>query len=121
MRNLVLALLLLPVTAIAQYEDHPGQQMLWEGMTNMAPGYEMLLACERDYTAELVYKNMTQLASTVVQNRRDIDIAFEMWQQARKEASMQYYDTIRGLERNPEGEACNNLESRIIQILDAGV
>ena len=54
MRNLVLALLLLPVTAIAQYEDHPGQQMLWEGMTDFAPGYEMLLACERDYTAELV-------------------------------------------------------------------
>lgn len=121
MRTFVLALLLMPVTAFAQFEDNPTQQRLWEGMQNMAPAYEMLLACERDYTAELIYQDMTRMAATVVQNRRDIEITLEMWKRARAEASLQYYDSIGGLANDPQGEVCNNLENEIIQILGEGV
>jgi len=121
MKHLALALLLMPFHAFAQFENNPNQQRLWEGMINMAPAYEMLLACERDVTADLIYKDMTRMAAAVVQNRRDVEIAMEMWNRARAEASLQYYDSIGGLANNPNGDACNNLENEIIEILGEGV
>jgi len=121
MKAFVLVLLLLPLTAIAQYEDHPAQQRLWQAMTNSAPAYEMLIACEREVTANLIYEDVTRMAATLVENRRDIDIAMQMWREARAQAAMQYWDSIQGLARDPEGPVCNQLENKIIQILGAGV
>jgi len=121
MRSFVLVLLLLPLTAFAQFEENPNQQRLWEAMTNSAPAYEMLLACEREVTANLIYDDITNMAAGMVQNRRDIDIAMQMWQEARAQASMQYWDSIQGLARNPESPVCNQLENDIIEILGAGV
>jgi len=121
MKVLVLVLLLLPFTAFAQFEENPAQQRLWQAMTNSAPAYEMLLACERDVTANLIYEDVTGMAATLVRNRRDVDIAMQMWREARAQAAMQYWDSIQGLARNPEGAVCNQLENEIIQILGAGV
>ena len=121
MKSLVLSLLLLPLTAFAQFEDNPAQQRLWEAMLNSAPAYEMLLACEREITANLIYEDVTSIAATLVQNRRDIDIAMQMWREARAQAAMQYWDSIQGLARDPEGAVCNRLENDIIEILGAGV
>jgi hypothetical protein len=45
----------------------------------------------------------------------------QMWQEARAQAAMQYWETIQGLARDPEGAICNDLENEIIQILGAGV
>ena len=121
MKALVLALLLLPLTAIAQYEDHPDQQRLWELMQNVAPSYEMLSACGRDYTAGLVYDDVKNAIAAIVQDRRDIDIAMQMWSEAKMRAAVQYHDTIRTLSRNPDGKLCNDLENEVIQIMGAGV
>ena len=61
MRTLILVLLLLPITALAQFEDNPQQQTLWDSMNNAAPSYEMLLACERDVTAEIVFDTVKEM------------------------------------------------------------
>jgi hypothetical protein len=90
-------------------------------MTNAAPAYEMLLACEREITANLIYEDVTSMAAGMVQNRGDIDIAMQMWQEARAQATMQYWDSIQGLARDPEGAICNDLENEIIQLLGKGV
>jgi len=121
MRTVVLALLLLPLTALAQYEDHPAQQELWEGMTNTAPAYEMLIACERDVAANMVWQDVKQLTASLVGNRRDIDIAIEMWREARTQAQIEYHDVLEAMTREPNGEVCNNLEDRVIRLFNQSV
>jgi len=121
MKIIALLLLLIPAISTAQYEYNENQQALWDAMANSAPSYEMLLACNRNYTANLVYENVVKLAATMVQNDRDIQITMNMWREARAQASMQYYGTISQLANNPEGDLCNNLETRVIRILGEGV
>jgi hypothetical protein len=121
MRTIVLALLLLPVTAFSQFEDNPVQQELWEGMTNTAPAYEMLLACERDVTADLVWEDVKALTASLVGNQRDIEIAMEMWREARTQAQIEYHDALQGMSREPNGEVCNNLEDRVIRLFNQSV
>lgn len=121
MRTLILALLLLPITALAQYEDHPAQQRLWEGMTNIAPAYEMLIACERDVAANMVWQDVKALTASLVGNRADIDIAMQMWREARTQAQIEYWDSLQSLSQAPNGEACNDFEDRIIRLFNQGV
>jgi len=121
MRNLVLALLLLPVTALAQFEDNPKQQTLWEGMTNSAPAYEMLIACERSVSANFILEDIKEMIAITATSRSDVEIAFEMWSRARSRAAVDYFETLKGLEQNPNGEACNNIENKVIQIYDQGI
>jgi len=114
MRTLILVLLLLPATALAQFEDNPQQQTLWDSMNNAAPSYEMLLACERDVTADLLLDTVKEFIALSVNTREDINIAFNMWNRARADAAIEYFETLRGLERQPEGEICSELENDII-------
>jgi len=121
MRTLVLALLLLPLTVSAQFEDNPKQQTLWEGMTNSAPAYEMLIACERAVSANFILEDIKEMIAITAETRQDIEIAMEMWSRARSRAAVDYFETLKGLEQNPNGEACNNLENKVIQIYNRGV
>ena len=122
MRSIILALLLLlPASAFAQFENNPTQQRLWTAMTNVAGTYQMLLACDRDYTAGLVYDEIVKFTRPLIQNQSDLDIAGEMWAAALNQASVTYRSAISKLERNPQGEACNYLESEAIRILDRGI
>lgn len=121
MRTFILALLLLPATVFAQYENNPQQQNLWEAMTNVAPAYEMLLACDRDYTANLVWEDLAAFAATMVQNERDVLITHEMWREARSNAQITYWNAIRSMRQNPQGSVCDDLENDVIGILGEGV
>lgn len=121
MRNLVFALLLLPTVSFAQFENNPVQQRLWNGMTNAAPAYEMLLACERDVTAGLVLESMQEFIALSVNTQNDVRIAIEMWNRARTNAQLEYSATIRGLRQSPQGQLCNNLENDVIQNLNKGI
>ena len=121
MRTIILALLLLPFAAIAQYEDHPAQQRLWESMQNVAPSYEMLLACERDVTADIVFDTVKEMMSLIVQSNSDIEIAFEMWSRARSNAAIEYFETLRGMEQNPNSPVCDELENNVIQAMNRGI
>lgn len=121
MRNLVLALLLLPLTVSAQFEDNPVQQDLWEGMTNSAPAYEMLIACERAVSADFILEDIKEMIAITATSRQDVEVAFEMWSRARSRAAVDYFETLKGLEQNPNGEACNNIENKVIQIYDRGI
>ena len=119
MRNLLLILLLLPVTAFAQFDNNPAQQRLWNSMTNAAPAYEMLLACERAVTADLMLDDVKEMIALIVQNRNDARIALEMWDRARSQALIEYNSTLRGLAQDPEGSVCNQLEHNIIETMDS--
>jgi len=121
MRTFILALLLLPLTAFSQFEDNPVQQELWEGMTNSAPAYEMLIACERAVSANFILEDIKEMISITATSRSDVEIAMEMWSRARSRAAIDYFETLKGLEQNPNGEACNDLETRVIGIYDRGI
>jgi len=121
MRTLALALLLLPIHTFAQFEDNPNQQRLWEGMTNMAPDYEMLIACERAVSANFILEDIKEMIAITAKSRQDIEIAMEMWSRARSRAAVDYFETLKGLEQNPNGESCNNLEDRVIRLFNQSV
>ena len=121
MKALVLALLLLPGTVLAQYENNPAQQALWDYMSTAAPAYAMLNACGRDYTAEFLYNDMMGMAAQLVLNQRDVEITMRMWNQAQAQASLEYYDILARLANSPESDACNQLEADVIRSLGAGV
>jgi len=121
MRTFILALLLLPLTVSAQFEDNPKQQTLWEGMTNSAPAYEMLIACERAVSANFILEDIKEMIAITATSRSDVEVAFEMWSRARSRAAVDYFETLKGLEQNPNGEACNNIENKVIQIYDRGI
>ena len=121
MRAFILALLLLPLTVSAQFEDNPKQQTLWEGMTNSAPAYEMLIACERAVSANFILDDIKEMIAITATSRQDVEVAFEMWSRARSRAAVDYFETLKGLEQNPNGEACNNIENKVIQIYDRGI
>ena len=121
MRTLLLVLLLLPATALAQFEDNPQQQTLWDSMNNAAPSYEMLLACERDVTADIVFDTVKEMMSLMVKTNSDIEIAFEMCSRARSAAAIEYLETLRGMEQNPNSKVCDRLENDLIQVLGRGI
>jgi len=121
MRTLLLVLLLLPATALAQFEDNPQQQTLWDSMNNAAPSYEMLLACERDVTADIVFDTVKEMMSLMVKTNSDIEIAFEMWSRARSNAAIEYFETLKGMEQNPNSPVCDKLENNVIQAMGRGI
>jgi len=121
MKALVLALLLLPGTVLAQYENNPAQQALWDYMSTAAPAYAMLNACGRDYTAEFLYNDMMGMAAQLVQNQRDVEITMRMWSRAQAQASLEYYDTLARLANNPESESCDLIETEIVQLMGESV
>lgn len=121
MRKLILAFLLFPLVSTAQYENHPDQQALWDYMKVTAPTYMILTACERDYTADLLYTDLMGLAAMIVLDRRDAAIVLEMWEQAQAQAALEYQSQLAGAGQDPDSEACDTLENSIIEMLDAGV
>ena len=90
-------------------------------MTNTAPAYEMLLACERDVTANLLLESVQEFIALSVSTENDVRIAVEMWNRARINARLEYSDTIRGLTQTPQGKICNDLENDVIHNLNEGI
>jgi len=121
MRTLLLILLLAPAVALAQFEDNPQQQTLWNSMNHAAPAYEMLLACEREVTADIVFDTVKEMMSLIVQSNSDIEIAFDMWSRARSQAAIEYFETLRGMQQNPNSPVCDELENDVIQAMNRGI
>jgi len=90
-------------------------------MNNAAPAYEMLLACEREVTADIVFDNVKELMSLMVRTNSDIEIAFEMWSRARSQAAIEYFETLRGMQQDPNGTVCDELENDVIQAMNRGI
>ena len=57
----------------------------------------------------------------MVKTNSDIEIAFEMWSRARSQAAIEYFETLRGMEQNPNSPVCDKLENNVIQAMGRGI
>ena len=124
MRAFILALLLLPVVATAQYESNPNQQTVWLVLKDTAPVHEMLKACDRDLVAGMLWEYIQQKLAPVVGTEENWQIVNRMWTQARREARFRDQQLLVEIIQDTRGEAeqiCNMTERQTVQIIGAGV
>lgn len=103
--------------AVAQYEDNPIKQKLWEVFESTAPYYVTMVECEREITGQLIWDEMDAAASQVVASEQDARIAYNMWEHAREQARQVFSDELALARQNPEGDFCNDIENKVIQEL----
>ena len=124
MRAFILALLLLPAVATAQYEANPNQQQVWKTLQDTAPVHEILKACDRDVVADLLWNYVEQRLHPLVGTENNWRIVNDMWQQARRQARVQYHNLLVDIVQDSEGElaeVCNSAEQFTVQMIGAGV
>ena len=123
MRAFILALLLLPAVATAQYEANSSQQLVWKTLQDTAPVHEILKACDRDLVADLLWDDMKQKLQPLVGTENNWRIVNDMWQQARRQARVQDHDLLVAIVQDSEGElaeVCNSVEQFTVQMIGAG-
>ena len=124
MRAFILALLLLPAVATAQYEANPNQQQVWKTLQDTAPVHEILKACDRDVVADLLWNYVEQRLHPLVGTENNWRIVNDMWQQARRQARVQEHNLLVAIVQDSEGElaeVCNSVEQFTVQMIGAGV
>ena len=123
MRAFILALLLLPAVATAQYEANSNQQLVWKTLQDTAPVHEVLKACDRDVVAGMLWDYMKQRLHPLVGTENNWRIVNDMWQQARRQARVQDHNLLVAIVQDSEGElaeVCNSVEQFTVQMIGAG-
>ena len=123
MRAFILALLLLPAVATAQYESNSNQQLVWKTLQDTAPVHEILRACDNKLIADLLWDYMRQRLQPLVGTENNWRIVNDMWQQARRQARVQYHNLLVNIVQDSEGElaeVCNSAEQFTVQMIGAG-
>ena len=115
------AALLITLLASTANAMPPQQQAVWEIMQNLAPSYESMQACGREFTAELIETMVADVAIQIVTSDADLEIIEDMWREARRRAYFDFFEVLAELRQNPNGEDCARLELLLVQRLRQGV
>lgn len=115
------AALLITLLASTANAMPPQQQALWEIMQQLAPGYEGMLACDKQHTAEMIETLVGETASRVIASDQDLGIVLDMWALARQTAYFNYFKVLAKMRQDPNGNDCNQLELLLVQNLRQGI
>lgn len=107
-------------TATAQ-SDRDMTEFFHFHMNNLAPGYVMLDACQRDRTASLILDKVSSIVTNNAQGASDVVIAQNQWEDALSRVETEFQPALNHFRSNPSGEECDNLETTVVQALGEGV